>query len=195
MQLTTLLLSASLLLSSAFAAPAIGTFDDSSDASLMLKRQYESTSYSHMMFGRDVELSKRIVYNPHITSPTASTVWHAGKHYTITWDTSDIPSEAVNYKGTIKLGYLPADGTGGENLHWQLADGFPIANGQVRVKLPADLQTRHDYIVVVMGDSGNASEKFTIKAKKADDESLGDQIQTEVDAKINAAFDQAAIQP
>ncbi|TKY89575.1 hypothetical protein EX895_001360 [Sporisorium graminicola] len=198
MQLSSLLLSASLLVSSVMSAPAgVASFGTSSDAEMMLKRQYESTNWDNMMFGRDsVQLEKRIVYNPHITSPTSDSVWTAGKTYTVTWDVSDIPAEAEALKGTIKLGYLPADGSGGENLHWTLADGFAIKGGQTSVTLPADLATRQDYIVVVMGDSGNASNKFTINAAGAASEqvvpqqkqdSLGELIQE----KINKAFAQA----
>lgn len=188
MQLTSLLLSASLFISSPLGAPTLASFDSSTDASLMLKRQFESTQYENLMFGRDIDLSKRIVYNPNITSPSSSTVWVAGQTVTVTWDTSDLPPEATNYKGLIKLGYLPADGSGGENLKWQLADGFPIKDGQTQVTLPADLQGRNDYIVVVFGDSGNASEKFTIKAKSS---SLGEKIQE----KIDEAFEKAGMEP
>lgn len=189
MQLSSLLLTASLLVSSVVSAPAIASFGASSDAELMLKRQYESTNWDTLMLGRDSpSLDKRIVYNPHITSPTSSTVWHAGKTYTVTWDTSDLPTEAQGYKGMIKLGYLPADGSGGENLRWDLADGFPIKDGQTQVKLPADLEERNDYIVVVMGDSGNASQKFTIKKKKEEEEeSLGEKIQEKIDEKFAEA--------
>ncbi|CDR88732.1 uncharacterized protein SPSC_05564 [Sporisorium scitamineum] len=197
MQLSTLLLSASLLISSVVSAPAaVASFGTSSEAELMLKRQYENTNWDSMMLGRDApgHLEKRIVYNPQITSPTSETVWTAGKTYTVTWKVSDIPAEAEGHKGTIKLGYLPADGSGGENLKWTLADGFAIKDGQTSVTFPTDLATRNDYIVVVMGDSGNASDKFTIIAAGAteqeapqQEDNLGELIQE----KINKAFAQA----
>ncbi|EST04518.1 Ser-Thr-rich glycosyl-phosphatidyl-inositol-anchored membrane family [Kalmanozyma brasiliensis GHG001] len=185
MQLSSLVLAASLLISSVVSAPAFANFDVSSPASLMLRRQVESTNWDTML-GRDApSLEKRIVYNPHITRPRAETVWTAGKTHTVKWDTSDMPPEAENYKGVIKLGYLPADGSGGENLHWTLADGFAIKDGKTKVTLPADLEERNDYIVVVMGDSGNASEKFTIR--KAEAVSLGDTIQQQIQEGLSNA--------
>ncbi|KAJ9474121.1 hypothetical protein PHBOTO_004183 [Pseudozyma hubeiensis] len=192
MQLSSLLLAASLLVSSVVSAPAaVGSFGTSSDAELMLKRQYENTNWDNVMLGRDTmeELEKRLVYNPHITSPTAETVWTAGKTYTVTWDASDLPTEAENYTGQIKLGYLPADGSGGENLHWTLADGFLIKDEQSSITLPADLGQKNDYIVVVLGDSGNASPKFTINSAASEATDLGDRIQQ----KINKAFAEAGI--
>ncbi|KAJ1023121.1 hypothetical protein NDA16_003274 [Ustilago loliicola] len=191
MQLTSLLLSASLLISSAFAAPA--SFGTSSDAELMLKRQYESVNYDSLMLGRDAAepLDKRIVYNPHITQPTSSSIWVAGKTYQVKWDTSDQPAEAENYTGMIKLGFLPDNGEGGYNLYWTLTDGFLIRDGKTSVTLPQDLEERSDYIVVLLGDSGNKSEKFTIKkAGSEEDKDLGDIIEQ----KINQAFAKAGMQ-
>ncbi|KAK0526133.1 hypothetical protein OC835_005386 [Tilletia horrida] len=37
--------------------------------------------------------------------------------------------------------------------------------GHVSFHLPANLPTRHDYIVVLFGDSGNASPLFTIRGR------------------------------
>ncbi|SPO29523.1 uncharacterized protein UTRI_04743_B [Ustilago trichophora] len=195
MQLSTLFLSTTLLISSVLCAPAaFANYGSSSDAEVMLKRQLSATNYDSLMLGRDVALEKRLVYNPKITCPVSSTVWTAGQSYTVEWDSSDIPVEAEAYKGMIKLGYTPADGAGGLNLHWTLADGFPIKDGKVKVTLPEELKERNDYIIVVMGDSGNASEMFTIKPAGSGEKSpLGEEIKKQVEAKINAAFDQAGI--
>lgn len=147
----------------------------------MLKRQLENTDWNSML--RDhmiVQPEKRIVYNPTITQPSAQSVWHAGQIHHVKWSTADMPDQARNYTGIVKLGYLPANGDGGENLHWTLANDFPIAAGIVEIKLPDDLQPRSDYIIVLMGDSGNASPKFTIGAK------LAAQPDAQLDAQINA---------
>lgn len=114
----------------------------------------------------EVELAKRIVYNPPVTNPVAKQVWHAGREETVKWtvDQEKIPATANNFKVTIKLGYLPKNGEGGYNLKWTLAKNIPITEEEAEVTLPKDLQTRDDYIIVVMGDSGNRSKKFTIKA-------------------------------
>ncbi|KAN0061314.1 hypothetical protein ACQY0O_006160 [Thecaphora frezii] len=106
--------------------------------------------------------SKRIVWNPQITSPTAKNVWIAGAKQTVKWDPSDKPASSLDY-GSILLGYQPKDGSGGLNLEWTLAANTSLVAGQKTVKLPASLPYRQDYIVVVMGDSGNKSPHFTIQ--------------------------------
>lgn len=113
------------------------------------------------------ELEKRIVYNPPVTHPTTGTVWHAGRKETVTWDVIDdqIPAQAKNFKATIKLGYMPKNGNGGLNLKWTLARDIPITEQEADIVLPKDLESRKDYIIVVMGDSGNRSKKFTIRKK------------------------------
>lgn len=116
------------------------------------------------------ELQKRIVYNPPVTTPSSNTVWHAGRTETVRWtvDQDDIPANAKNYEGTIKLGYLSKeDKDGGYHLYWTLASNFPITDGEADVTLPADLEPRDDYIIVLLGDSGNRSKKFTIKNSKS----------------------------
>jgi hypothetical protein len=49
-------------------------------------------------------------------------------------------------------------------LEWTLASDFSLQDGSVSFKLPSDLETRQDYIVVLFGDSGNRSKRFTINA-------------------------------
>lgn len=62
------------------------------------------------------DLEKRLVFNPTITSPKGGEAWTAGSSYSVTWNTDDIPDEAKDDKSKLMLGYLPADGQGGENL-------------------------------------------------------------------------------
>jgi len=116
----------------------------------------------------EVEMEKRIVYNPPVTAPVSKQVWYAGREEVVKWkvDQDKIPAAANNFKVTIKLGYLPKNGEGGYNLKWTLAKDIAITDEEAEVTLPSDLETRHDYIIVVMGDSGNRSKKFTIKAAK-----------------------------
>ncbi|OSC97211.1 hypothetical protein PYCCODRAFT_1350861, partial [Trametes coccinea BRFM310] len=103
-----------------------------------------------------------IVFRPHITSPQAGAVWPVGSTQTVTWDTSDIPEEARNQTGLILLGYLEGDDTDEHlGVNDPLAYNFPITAGSAQVTVP-DVQTRNDYVVVLFGDSGNTSPKFTI---------------------------------
>ena len=56
-----------------------------------------------------------IVFRPDITAPAAGVVWNKGSIQTITWDTSDIPMEALNQTGLVLLGYIQ-DGDTNEHL-------------------------------------------------------------------------------
>ncbi|KAI0322415.1 hypothetical protein OF83DRAFT_1049444 [Amylostereum chailletii] len=119
---------------------------------------------------------KRIVVSPKITSPDASTVWSVGDKVLVTWyapvcssnhtaslpicrDTSNIP-EPKNFTGKLVLGF---DSTDSENLDVDhpLATGFLLTDGQAQITVP-DVAPKTDYIVVLFGDSGNASPEFTI---------------------------------
>lgn len=44
-----------------------------------------------------------------------------------------------------------------------MASDFLLTDDQADITLPSDLEPRDDYIVVLMGDSGNASPLFTIE--------------------------------
>ncbi|EIM81626.1 uncharacterized protein STEHIDRAFT_22683, partial [Stereum hirsutum FP-91666 SS1] len=105
-------------------------------------------------------LVKRIVVDPPITSPDASTVWTVGSSVTVTWNTSVIPPEAQNSTGTLVLGFQTSDS---ENLQLDdpLAKGFLLTDGSVQITVP-DVTEKSNYIVVLFGDSGNASPEFTI---------------------------------
>ncbi|PWN43292.1 hypothetical protein IE81DRAFT_94370 [Ceraceosorus guamensis] len=147
-------------------ASPVPKVDESAD--VMAIRAMESWAWQEPVMERspsDPELIKRIVYNPKITSPTAETVWNAGQTYKVTWSTDDIPADAKEYKGMVKLGYEPADGEGGLNLKKTLAKDFQLTDNEVEVTIPENQEERSDYIIVLMGDSGNASPHFTIKPK------------------------------
>ncbi|KAI8992499.1 hypothetical protein BDB01DRAFT_847868 [Pilobolus umbonatus] len=112
-----------------------------------------------------------IVINPVITTPNSRTKWRAGESYVVQWDTTyndgtQIVPIPEMYKGTLKLGYFEGDDQYNEHLYWDLASGFNLNAGAYRITLPADLPTRTSYIVVLMGNSGNASARFTIRAAR-----------------------------
>jgi hypothetical protein len=112
----------------------------------------------------DVKLASRLVYSPEITYPTANAEWTAGKKAKVTWKTDGLPESLQDATGVVRLGHI-TKGEEGEHLADVLAMGFKLADGEVSFKVPRHLQERHDYIVVLMGDSGNASPKFTIHAQ------------------------------
>ncbi|KAI0766365.1 hypothetical protein BD413DRAFT_570391 [Trametes elegans] len=105
---------------------------------------------------------QEIVYRPDITSPKAGDSWPAGSVQTVTWDVSDIPEEAKNHTGILLLGFIEGNSTN-ENLDVEhpLATEFPIIAGSAQVTVP-DVESRDDYVIVLFGDSGNTSPKFTI---------------------------------
>ncbi|KAJ7176024.1 hypothetical protein C8R46DRAFT_1347485 [Mycena filopes] len=109
-----------------------------------------------------------VVVTPSITSPTAEDQWPAGSNQTVTWVTTNIPPEACNYTATILLGHITEyrDENGkkriNENLDTEhpLAAGFPLTKGFQQVTVPHT--NGSDFIVVLLGDSGNKSPKFKI---------------------------------
>lgn len=56
-----------------------------------------------------------------------------------------------------------------EHLNWVLNDGkepaIPYSVGHTTVQLPSHLKERTTYVVNIIGDSGDISDKFTIKHK------------------------------
>lgn len=105
-------------------------------------------------------LNLRDVVDPPITSPTAGTVWHVGEKQLVTWSTDGLSSNVTNPVGMLVLGYMYNNS---ENLmlNSPLATNINYTDGQVLITVP-NVETREDYIVVLFGDSGNASPEFTI---------------------------------
>jgi len=110
-------------------------------------------------------LSQRDVWVPPIITPNAETSWTIGSNQTVTWDTSNPPSQVSNPIGTLLLGHLEPDGAGGENLDVDhpLARNFSLYDGSVTITVP-NVVPGDNYIVVLIGDSGNASPEFKITA-------------------------------
>ncbi|KAF8332969.1 hypothetical protein F5887DRAFT_564429 [Amanita rubescens] len=108
-------------------------------------------------------LQERDVVAPPVTAPNSTSVWTVGSTQTVVWDTSGLPPYAniTNRVGEVLLGHL--GGGGGLNLMLNnpLAQGFNITQGSVNVVVP-NVPPRTDYLVVLMGDSGNASPTFAI---------------------------------
>ncbi|KAJ7784379.1 hypothetical protein B0H16DRAFT_1492315 [Mycena metata] len=110
-----------------------------------------------------------VVVTPKITSPTQAVSWPSGSIQTVTWDTTDIPPEAANNTGVLLLGRNTTayDENGqkfmSENLDIKhpLATGFPIMAGCKNITVPKTTPGAN-YIIVLFGDSGNASPQFKI---------------------------------
>ncbi|KDQ62596.1 hypothetical protein JAAARDRAFT_189894 [Jaapia argillacea MUCL 33604] len=120
-----------------------------------------------LAFVQAAPLRSRDIWDPPVTSPSAATIWNVGETQTITWDTSTKPSLVTSYVGQAVLGYLQ-DGDPGEHLMLDppLASGFNLTDGKVQITVP-NVPPRSTYIVVLMGDSGNASPQFTINGGSA----------------------------
>ncbi|KIY70803.1 hypothetical protein CYLTODRAFT_168696 [Cylindrobasidium torrendii FP15055 ss-10] len=101
----------------------------------------------------------RDVWVPKITSPVSGTVWTVGETVEVTWSTADTPVYISN-GGRIGLGRddrIIADDA--------LIRTFDLreANGAINVTVP-EVEAGDDYFIVLFGDSGNWSDKFTIQA-------------------------------
>jgi len=106
-----------------------------------------------------VVATQKVVYAPHIMSPTAGTIWNAGQDYNITWDTSDAPVHITNTLGEVLFRV--------DDVTWDnttLAKGFNITDGSVKVTAPT-VPTGIHYSIVLLGDSGNWSPNFIIVNK------------------------------
>ncbi|KAG1822875.1 uncharacterized protein BJ212DRAFT_1263479 [Suillus subaureus] len=102
-----------------------------------------------------------LAWSPTILSPTQFTIWPSGSTQTVTWATNNIPEEKLNSTGLLLLGYMENNS---ENLDIKhpLAVNFPIISGGVTVTVPENATVRGNAIVVLFGDSGNASPEFAI---------------------------------
>ncbi|KAK0464409.1 uncharacterized protein EV420DRAFT_1040246 [Desarmillaria tabescens] len=133
--------------------------------------QDDSMMYTHALllllssvFVHALPLISRDVISPPITSPTAGTIWTVGQTVTVTWNTTDIPTNAsqiTNPIGKIVLGYQ-ANNSLNLDLDNPLASNFQLTDGHADITVP-DVEPRDDYIIVLFGDSGNTSPKFTIQ--------------------------------
>ncbi|KAG1879166.1 hypothetical protein F4604DRAFT_1753476 [Suillus subluteus] len=112
------------------------------------------TITSLALLALSLPLNLRDVVDPPITSPTA------GTKQLVTWSTDGLSSNVTNPVGMLVLGYMYNNS---ENLmlNSPLATNINYTVGQVLITVP-DVETGEDYIVVLFGDSGNASPEFTI---------------------------------
>ncbi|KAJ7486045.1 hypothetical protein B0H11DRAFT_2186629 [Mycena galericulata] len=112
-----------------------------------------------------------IVVTPHITRPIANATWPAGSNQIVTWETEDIPPASMNDTAKIVLGHRSTtpdkhgNSETSENLDWD----HPLVNctlgdGHANITVP-NVPSGTKYIVVLFGDSGNASPEFTISEK------------------------------
>lgn len=102
------------------------------------------------------------VISPAITYPTTGTVWTAGSTKNVTWDASSVPADKTNMTGLLLYGQK-YNNSENLNIHGPLAADFPLSQGWVEVKVPS-INPLHMFqcILVLFGDSGNASPEFTI---------------------------------
>ncbi|KAG1776185.1 hypothetical protein EV702DRAFT_971944 [Suillus placidus] len=137
------------------------------------------TVSSLALLALSLPLNLRDVVDPPITSPTAGTVWHVGEKQLVTWSTNGLSSNVTNPVGMLVLGYnynnsenlMLSESTNVKCYALSLLNNLfldsPLATninytvGQVLITVP-NVETREDYIVVLFGDSGNASPEFTI---------------------------------
>ncbi|KAL1745295.1 hypothetical protein HDZ31DRAFT_36759 [Schizophyllum fasciatum] len=101
-----------------------------------------------------------VVWRPKITYPVDAIDWQVGEPANVTWDTSDMPPNVTNLNGTILLGH-PDEQSEHLNSSHPLAQGFSLKDGVVYFVVP-EVEERWDYVVALVGDSGNLSPTFHI---------------------------------
>ncbi|OCH85233.1 hypothetical protein OBBRIDRAFT_740243 [Obba rivulosa] len=79
-------------------------------------------------------------------------------------DTADVPRGGAAGAGRLVLGHVD-DGSMNEHLDLDhpLAEDVDLTRGHVEIQVPS-VTPGDDYIVVLFGDSGNRSPRFTIAA-------------------------------
>ncbi|KAJ7579207.1 hypothetical protein C8J56DRAFT_339443 [Mycena floridula] len=105
-------------------------------------------------------LNSRDVFVPPVLTPKQGDVWTVGQNQTVTWDVSGAPARLTNPHGTIMLR------KGDRTLKVTLASGFDILSGAINVTVPAQ-PAGDDYAIVLFGDSGNFSPRFSIQSTTA----------------------------
>ncbi|KAF5362387.1 hypothetical protein D9756_002184 [Leucocoprinus leucothites] len=102
-------------------------------------------------------IEQRDVYVPKILTPQDGDTWTVGEEVTVTWDTSNPPTQITNKIGRIVLR------KGNLATPLVLAGNFDILNGKATFRVPTVVQGS-DYSIVLFGDSGNWSGQFTINS-------------------------------
>ncbi|PBK91979.1 hypothetical protein ARMGADRAFT_1013727 [Armillaria gallica] len=104
---------------------------------------------------------RRDIFNPPILSPSTGTTWTVNTTQTVSWDTSNPPDLITGRNfSSIRLT------KGGRQLPVVLADKFDILLGKINVKVPW-VTEGDDYTIILFGDSGNWSKRFSIKGGPA----------------------------
>ncbi|GAA5836912.1 hypothetical protein JCM11251_005821 [Rhodosporidiobolus azoricus] len=113
--------------------------------------------------------STLIDYQPPFTSPKEGDVMFAGMSYFASWNQElpdDISVENVSTTADLVMGYK-VDGETSLHLNWTLVKDVPLYApnpSSVDFTLPADLETKDSYFLVLLGSTHNQSPEFTIVA-------------------------------
>lgn len=124
-----------------------------------------------------------VVWRPEITYPTQAVEWVVGTTVNVTWDTSDMPPDVTNMEGAILLGH-PDERSEHLNTTHPLAGGFSLADGIVYFEVP-EVEERWDYVVALLGDSGNISPTFRIFSTYDDA-----QVDAQIDPEADTAYEE-----
>lgn len=109
-----------------------------------------------------------VVWRPKIIYPVGEIDWQVGEPANVTWDTTDMPPNVTNLNGTILLGHPDEESEHLNSTH-PLAKGFSLKDGVVYFTVP-EVEERWDYVVALLGDSGNLSPAFHIYSPMADEQ-------------------------
>ncbi|EAU88373.1 hypothetical protein CC1G_05139 [Coprinopsis cinerea okayama7 len=123
---------------------------------------FEEASAAYAALKNARGLTQRDVVAPPILKPDASSVWPIGTIQEVIWDITNLPpdSQITNPIGRVILGRDTGDSLN-LDLDNPLAEGFHIRQGRVNITVP-NVPPRPDYLIVLMGNSGNTSPSFAI---------------------------------
>ncbi|KAN0127606.1 hypothetical protein V8E53_014584 [Lactarius tabidus] len=106
------------------------------------------------------ERSELIVNAPRLTVPHGGDIWPIKSTQQVCWDISNPPPNTQNATGVLYLGFL-ANGSENLDLDHPLKTGFLLSDGCTSVTVP-EVPTGDNYIVDLMGDSGDVTDAFSI---------------------------------
>ncbi|KAF9441998.1 hypothetical protein P691DRAFT_779599 [Macrolepiota fuliginosa MF-IS2] len=109
----------------------------------------------------------RDVWAPHILNPSSQSVWFIDQPQEVTWNTTDMPARVSNPNCQVYLGEWDRKEKVYKKIYYDhpIASSCTLRDGNTTVWVPKEswVKPSNNWVVVLMGDSGDHSSPFTIE--------------------------------